>query len=205
MIGAGGPQFLPGLRVGLLGGSFNPAHEGHLAISLAALELLKLDRVVWLVSPHNPLKARADLADYSERLNYARKIAAHPKISISDFEAREGLTYTIDTIARLKRRYRQTKFVLLIGADNLAQLDRWKDWTKLFDAVPIAVLARPGYDRSALAAKAAHRYAKARLPTRAAGLLAGHATPAWTFISTTNRDESASAIRARGEWPANRR
>lgn len=205
MIGAHGPEFLPGQRVGLLGGSFNPAHEGHLAISLAALEVLKLDRVVWLVSPQNPLKASADLADYSERLEQACKIAAHPKITISDFEAREGLTYTFDAVTRLRRRHPTTKFVLLIGADNLAQLPRWKNWTRLFSMIPIAVLARPGYDRSALAAKAAHRYALARLPSRAAAMLASRKPPAWVFISTTHRDESASAIRARGEWPLNPR
>ncbi|MFZ1988383.1 MAG: nicotinate-nucleotide adenylyltransferase, partial [Alphaproteobacteria bacterium] len=197
--------FHPGLRIGLLGGSFNPAHEGHLAISLAALEALKLDRVVWLVSPQNPLKPRADLADYSERLEQARKIAAHPKITISNFEAREGLTYTLDAVTHLKRRHPRTRFVLLIGADNLAQLPRWKNWTRLFAIIPIAVLARPGYDRSALAAKAAHRYARARLPSRAAATLANRHPPAWVFISTTHRDESASAIRARGDWPPNHR
>ena len=198
-------DFPPNLRIGLLGGSFNPAHQGHLAISLAALEVLKLDRVVWLVSPQNPLKARTDLADYSERLEQARKIADHPKIWISDFEARKGLTYTFDAVALLKRCYPRTRFVLLIGADNLAQLPRWKNWTRLFAMIPVAVLARPGYDRSALAAKAAHRYARARLPVRAAATLAGRKPPAWVFISTTHRDESASAIRAKGEWPVNPR
>jgi len=200
-----GADFPPGLRIGLLGGSFNPAHEGHLAISLAALELLKLDRVVWLLSPHNPLKAQDSLADYAERLEEARKIAAHPKITVSDFEAREHLTYTIDTTRRLKQRHPRTRFVLLIGADNLAQLSRWRHWTTLFMTIPVAVLARPGYDRWALAAKAAHRYSRARLPARAAATLASHKPPAWVFISTTHRDESASAIRARGEWPANHR
>jgi nicotinate-nucleotide adenylyltransferase len=194
-------EFSRGLRIGLLGGSFNPAHAGHLAISLAALEILKLDRIVWLVSPQNPLKAPGDLADYASRLEQAHKVAAHPKISISDFEAREGLTYTVNTIAHLKRRYPTTRFVLLIGADNLAQLPRWRNWTRLFEMVPIAVLARPGYDRSALAAKAAHRYARARLAVTDAALLARCKPPAWVFISTTHRDESASAIRARGDWP----
>ena len=194
-------DFPPGLRVGLLGGSFNPAHPGHLAISLAALEVLKLDRVVWLVSPQNPLKASGDMADYAARIEEARKIAAHHKIIVSDFEARERLTYTIDTVARLKRRNPRTRFVLLIGADNLAQLSRWRQWNRLFEMVPVAVLARPGYDRSALAAKAAHRYARARQPLSSAGCLPSRRPPAWVFISTTHRDESASAIRARGEWP----
>ncbi len=198
-------DFLSGLRIGLLGGSFNPAHQGHLAISLAALDVLKLDRIVWLVSPQNPLKAAGDMADRASRIEEARKIAAHPKITISDFEAREGLIYTAHTIARLKRRYPRTRFVLLIGADNLAQLSRWRNWTRIFETIPIAVLARPGYDRSALAAKAAHRYARARLPLRAAATLATRKPPAWVFISTTHRDESASAIRARGEWPSKSR
>ncbi|HXZ68221.1 MAG TPA: nicotinate-nucleotide adenylyltransferase, partial [Alphaproteobacteria bacterium] len=118
-------DFPPNLRIGLLGGSFNPAHAGHLAISLAALEVLKLDRVVWLVSPQNPLKGAHDMADYAARLEAARHAADHPRIIVSDFEARLARPYTIDTITALKARYRAVRLVLLIGADNLVQLPRW--------------------------------------------------------------------------------
>jgi nicotinate-nucleotide adenylyltransferase len=196
-----GPEFPDGLRIGLLGGSFNPAHAGHLAISLVALRTLKLDRVVWLVSPHNPLKATRDLADYEERLAKARALARSPRITVSDFEARAGLTFTIDTVHRLERHHARTRFVLLIGSDNLIQLPRWRNWTGLVGSIPIAVFARPGSQRSALYAMAAQRYTRRRLPLMAAASLPVTRPPAWVFIASTHREESASAIRARGEWP----
>jgi len=194
-------EFPPGLKIGLLGGSFNPAHAGHRAISLVALRALGLDHVVWLVSPQNPLKGAADMADYAARLEAARQAADHPRIVVSDFEARLARPYTIDTITALKARHRAVHLVLLIGADNLVQLPRWRNWTGLFAAVPIAVFARPGSEFAALASKAAQRYRAFRLPLEGARLLPSRPPPSWVFIPYTHRAESASAIRARGEWP----
>ena len=194
-------DFPPGLRIGLLGGSFNPAHAGHRAVSLVALRALKLDRVVWLVSPRNPLKQESDLADYEERLASARNEANHPRIMVSDFERHANLSYTIDTVHALKRRFPTTRFVLLIGADNLAQLPRWRRWTELFESVPIAVFARPGFSHAELASKPAHRYRAGRRPLAAASGLAFARPPAWVFIPYTHRAESATAIRAAGDWP----
>jgi nicotinate-nucleotide adenylyltransferase len=199
-----GSRLPPGLRIGVLGGSFNPAHEGHRAISLAALKALKLDYVVWLVSPHNPLKAEASLANYDKRLAYAREEARHPRILVSDFEARGGFTYTIDTLRALKRRHPRARLVLLLGADNLAELARWRRWSDLFKLVPIAVFARPGYDYAALASKPAGRYRAFRRREAAAPTLATAKPPAWVYIARTHRTESATAIRATGDWPAPR-
>jgi nicotinate-nucleotide adenylyltransferase len=189
-------------RVGLLGGSFNPAHSGHLAISRAALRHLALDRVVWLVSPRNPLKSESSLAAYDERFARAEAaVAGDRRIIVSRFEADHGLRYTIDTITLLRRTCRRTRFVLLIGADNLVSLPRWKNWARLFEAVPIAVFARPGWDRAAPASQAALRFARNRLPLSAATRLASASPPAWVFVPTTHDETSASTIREQGLWP----
>lgn len=141
-------------RIGLLGGSFNPAHSGHRAISLAALDALDLDQVWWLVSPGNPLKETAGMAPLAARLASAKAMARRTRIRPTDIEARLGTVYTVDTIAALQRRYPNHRFVWLMGADNLAQFHRWRDWRRLAREVPIAVIARPGYDRAAHAAVA---------------------------------------------------
>ncbi|MDQ2877864.1 MAG: nicotinate-nucleotide adenylyltransferase [Pseudomonadota bacterium] len=142
-------------RVGLLGGSFNPAHRGHRAISLAAIRTLGLDEVWWLVSPGNPLKDGArDMAPFAVRLASAREVARRAPIRASDLEARLGTRYTVDTIREVQRRYPRTRFVWLMGGDNLAQFDRWKDWRGIARTIPIAVIARPGYDGVARAAPA---------------------------------------------------
>lgn len=141
-------------RVGLLGGSFNPAHGGHRAISLAAIEALELDEVWWLVSPGNPLKDEAAMAPRAVRLASARAMARRARIRPTDIEARLGTVYTADTIAALTRRYPNHHFIWLMGADNLVQFHRWRDWRRIAREVPIAVIARPGYDRAAHAAVA---------------------------------------------------
>jgi nicotinate-nucleotide adenylyltransferase len=194
-----------GQRVGLLGGSFNPAHRGHLAISLAALRLLALDRVVWLVSPQNPLKAKDALADYEARVQSAATMtAAHPRIFVSRFEAEQKLRYSADTIAALKRIRPRTHFVFLMGADNLVSFARWKNWTALFCALPIAVFARPGWDLAAPASQAAERFRHARLPLHSAARLALTPPPAWVYVPFTHDETSATAIRQTGEWPPRR-
>ena len=193
-------EFPSNLRIGLLGGSFNPAHAGHRAIAEVALKQLGLHRVVWLVSPQNPLKAQNGMADFEARYASARALANHPRMTVSAFEEREGTRYTVDTIRRLKQRHPQTHFVFLIGADNLIQLPRWQGWTDIFETVPIAVFARPGWTFAPLFAKAAQRYARARRPlTAARGLALSHA-PAWVFVPYTRRYESGTAIRLRGDW-----
>ena len=142
-------------RIGLLGGSFNPAHGGHRHISLAAIDALGLDEVWWLVSPGNPLKeGKSDMAPFEARLASARLNARRAPIRVSDFEARIGTRYTIDTVAELRLRYPRHRFIWLMGGDTVAQFHQWKDWRKLVESLPIAVISRPGYDRSAHAARA---------------------------------------------------
>jgi nicotinate-nucleotide adenylyltransferase len=188
-----------GRRIGLLGGSFNPAHDGHRHISMLALRQLRLHEVWWLVSPQNPLKPASGMADLSERLAFAKTVARHPQIVVSDIEAHLNTRHTLDTLRRLKRRCGRTRFVWLMGADNLTQISQWRDWTSIFDTVPIAVFARPGYSMLALAGKAAHRYARIRMPARVASGLATRRPPAWVFLHSQLHHASASEIRAAGK------
>ncbi|MGE0652760.1 MAG: nicotinate-nucleotide adenylyltransferase [Alphaproteobacteria bacterium] len=185
-----------GRRIGLLGGSFNPAHGAHRQISLAALGRLGLDEVWWLVSPQNPLKPEAGMAPFATRLAGARAVARHPRIKATGIEARLGTRYTADTILALGRRFPSLNFVWLMGADNLIQIDQWQDWQRIFNAVPVAVFARPTYCFRALAAKAARRFARARLPESQGRSLAKHPPPAWVFVHGRLNPLSASAIRA---------
>ena len=185
------------MRIGLLGGSFNPAHEGHRHISLLALKYLHLDELWWLVSPQNPLKSTNDMAPLSERLASAHAMARHPRIRISDIETRLHTRYTADTLHALRTRYPQTRFVWLMGADNLAQIPHWERWTEIFQSVPIAVFDRATYSYRALAGKAAQRFAKQRIEGRNAGTLADHKAPAWVYFHARRHPASASSIRAR--------
>lgn len=146
-----------GRMIGLLGGSFNPAHGGHVQLSLCALKTLKLDAVWWLVAPHNPLKDAADLAPYQKRFAQAQALVTHPRILISDAERSMKTRYSIDTIRQLKRRFPGTQFVWLMGADNLAQFHRWKKWQQIFAEVPVAVFDRAPYSHRPHRAKAALR------------------------------------------------
>jgi len=188
-----------GRRIGLLGGSFNPAHEGHRHISLLALKLLRLHEVWWLVSPQNPLKPSAGMSELAERFAYAKTVANHPRIVVSDLEAHLNTRYTLDTLRLLRRRCVRTRFVWLMGADNLTQISRWRDWTSIFETVPIAVFARPTYSMLALAGKAAHRYARIRMPDRVASGLANSTPPAWVFLHSRLNPASATEIRAGGK------
>lgn len=183
-------------KIGLLGGSFNPAHDGHRDISLAALTALDLDEVWWLVAPQNPLKSTSGMAPLQARLVEARTMARHPRIRVTDVETRLGTRYTVDTLAKLVGRYRSCCFVWLMGADNLQQIHRWKDWTQIFHLLPIAVFDRPTYTYGALAAKAARRFARQRQRESASHLLALAPTPAWMFVHHRLNPISATAIRA---------
>jgi nicotinate-nucleotide adenylyltransferase len=184
-------------RIGLLGGSFNPAHAGHLHLSRLALERLQLDYVWWLVSPQNPLKPVAGMAPFAERLAAARRVARHPRILVSDIEEKISTQYTLDTVGYLTSVLPNVHFVWLMGADNLGQLPQWHSWTRLFETLPIAVFARPTYSLKVLSGKAAKRYATARLPDRAASRLAECTPPAWVFLHTRLNPASASSIRGR--------
>lgn len=184
-------------RIGLLGGSFNPAHRGHRAISLAALEALGLDEIWWLVSPGNPLKdGAADMAPFDARLASAEEMARGTRIRASDFEVREGTRFTIDTVQRLKQRFPQHRLIWLIGSDNLADLHRWRDWRKLLRELPIAVIRRPGYDRSAHAARAMGWLRRFVRPPGLARRWTEWSTPAIIFPRLPADPTSATAIRA---------
>ena len=139
---------------GLLGGSFNPAHGAHRAVSRFALEALGLDEVWWLVSPGNPLKPKKGMAALDARVRSAKAIARRAPIKVTAIERELGTVYTIDTLRALKQRFRRRQFVWLMGADNLAQFHLWKDWREIAEEMPIAVVNRPGYDDGALASPA---------------------------------------------------
>jgi nicotinate-nucleotide adenylyltransferase len=183
--------------VGLLGGSFNPAHEGHLHIARAAIEQLGLDEVWWLVSPGNPLKPTDGMAPLAERFASAVTRARNGHMRVTDIERDLGTRYTAEAIRRLRARYPRLSFVWLMGADNLAQIPAWKDWSSIFHTVPVAVFARPHYLERALSGAASARFRDGRLPERAARTLARHRPPAWIFIHSRLVAASASAIRAR--------
>jgi len=183
-------------RIGLLGGSFNPAHAGHRHLSVEAIRHLKLDAVWWLVSPQNPLKSGDGMAPQRERLARARRVARHPKLLVTDIETRLGTVYTADTVRRLARLFPHVRFVWLMGADNLIQISRWERWHQIFESVPIAVFARPSYCLRALASVARHRFARFRIAERRARRLAGLRAPRWVFMHTRLHPASATRIRA---------
>ena len=185
-------------RIGLLGGSFNPAHSGHLHLSLAALCHLDLDEIWWMVSPQNPLKPVVGMAPFAQRVEQARQVAAEcRRIRVTDIEDRLGGShYTADTLKSLTRRFPRLRFVWLMGGDNLVQLPRWERWTEIFRTVPIAVFDRPSYSHKALAGIAAHRYARHRVPEQAARRLAEATPPAWVFFHTPLDQTSATRIRS---------
>lgn len=191
--------FLPpdGSRIGLLGGSFNPAHGGHRHISLEALDRLDLNEVWWLVSPQNPLKPAAGMSELGERLESARAVAAHPQIRVTGIERVLATRFTADTLQALVQRLPRVDFVWLMGADNLAQVDRWDRWTRIFHTVPVAVFDRPSYSFTAVTAKAARRFARHRLAESSAKRLADERPPAWVFLHIRKDPRSATAIRAR--------
>ena len=197
--GTGFPPALPGQVIGLLGGSFDPAHDGHVGITRAALARFGLDRVWWLVSPGNPLK-RHGPAPMAERIARARRVMDHPKVIVTGLEARLGTRFTADTLMRLQARYPGVRFVWLMGSDNLAGFHRWENWQSIAATVPIGVLARPGTRLSARFAPAARALAAHRLPDAQARRLGRADAPAWCLIDLPLNPASSSAIRARGQW-----
>jgi nicotinate-nucleotide adenylyltransferase len=188
-----------GQIIGLLGGSFDPAHEGHAHITREALKRFGLDKVWWLVSPGNPLKTEGP-APLEKRLSAARAVMEHPRVSVTDFEAQIGTRYTAETLEALLALYPGVRFVWLMGADNLATFHHWDRWDWIMENVPIGVIARPGQRLTARMSKAADRYAKYRVPARASTLLGRCPPPAWCFVNIPMVNISSTEIRARGGW-----
>lgn len=187
----------PGMRVGLFGGSFNPAHDGHAHVAETALKRLDLDRVIWLVSPQNPLKSARDLQPVGRRMADAAREAVGPAMIVSDVETRLNARYTIDTVRLLKARFPGVRFVWVMGADSLAGFHRWRGWVRLMHELPVAVVARPGSTLSSRLAPAAQRFADARLPGWRARGLAEAAAPAWLYLEAPLNAASSTAIRGR--------
>lgn len=192
-----GLGLMPGMTVGLFGGSFNPAHDGHAHVAETALQRLDLDRVVWLVSPQNPLKDTSQTAPLAERLASARMWAPGPRMIVSDFETRAGTRWTIDTLRALKARYPGVRFVWLMGSDNLESFHRWRGWTDIMRMMPVAVIARPGSLLESRAAPAARRFAGHRVAATEARLLARMQAPAWTYLTAPLNPSSSTALRGR--------
>jgi nicotinate-nucleotide adenylyltransferase len=184
-------------RIGLLGGSFNPAHEGHRHIARLALKRLRLQQVWLMVSPGNPLKPSRGMASQPERLASARGIADGRRIVATEIEGKLHTRYTVDTLRILRTRFPRVRFVWLMGADNLVQLPAWNEWLHIARHTSFAVLPRPTYNESALAGQAARRLAKWRRPARAAAALATFGAPSWLFLPARQNNASATAIRAR--------
>jgi nicotinate-nucleotide adenylyltransferase len=195
------PFYTNGMRIGLLGGSFNPPHAAHRAISLFALKRLQLDRVWWLVTPGNPLKENGALHALGDRMQAAREVADDPRIQVSCLESVIRTRYTIDTINFLRRRASGLRFVWIMGADNLAQFHRWQHWQRIAAQMPIAVIDRPPQSFRALAALAAQALAPYRLPENEAGRLADRRAPAWVFLTGLKLNLSSTTLRnPDGSW-----
>jgi nicotinate-nucleotide adenylyltransferase len=190
------PQTAPGQRIGLLGGSFNPAHEGHLQISQCALKRLELDSVWWLVSPGNPLKSHAELDGQAQRMAAAGAMASRDRrILVTDFEAALPSAFTAATLAFLRRRAPATQFVWLMGADCLVSFHRWRQWRDILGTMPTAVIDRPGWRLRGLSSKAARTYRDHLVPEARAGLLPAMAAPAWAFLTTPLSPQSSTSLR----------
>ncbi len=185
-----------GMRVGLFGGSFNPAHDGHAHVAETALTRLGLDRVVWLVSPQNPLKDARETAPLETRMASAHRWARGPAMIVSDFETRAGTSWTVDTLRALQARHPGVRFVWLMGSDNLESFDLWRGWTDIMRMMPMAVIARPGSLLESRSAPAARRFAFARVPAAQARLLPRMAAPAWTYLAAPLNPRSSTALRA---------
>lgn len=182
--------------VGLLGGSFNPAHKGHVQISELALDLLGLDEIWWIVSPKNPLKSSTELAPFSERFFQSEKLVeSNPKIRVSDIEKKLGTVFTTKTISALTSKHKSSRFIWIMGADNLDELHRWKNWEKLFNQVAVAVFDRPTYSFRSLKSPAAMKYSSSRVSIEYAQSLKSMPPPAWIFLWSSFDSSSSRLIR----------
>ncbi len=194
------PYVRPGQVVGLLGGSFDPPHQGHVHISREALKRFGLDQLWWMVSPGNPLKVHGP-APIERRITACRALVTHPRIHVTDAEAQLGTRYTAQSLRALQAARPGVRFVWLMGADNLAQFDQWQDWRDIMERVPVAVLARPGQRISARMSKAARIYGAARVPAASGHDLGHRAPPVWCFVNVPMVAVSSTRLRAKGAWP----
>jgi nicotinate-nucleotide adenylyltransferase len=190
------PLTSAGQKIGIMGGTFNPSHDGHRIVAETAVKRLGLDRLWWVVTPGNPLKSDNGLPPLCERMNGVRRYAHGPRMKITDFEAELGTPYTAATLAYLKRRHPGVRFVWVMGADNLASFHRWQHWRSIAAAMPIAVVDRPGWRLKALAGPAAAAFARSRQPEAKAYLLALSRAPAWTFLTSRLSPLSSTSLRA---------
>ncbi|MGF1445316.1 MAG: nicotinate-nucleotide adenylyltransferase [Pikeienuella sp.] len=195
-----GPVAMPGQRIGLLGGSFDPPHEGHVHITRWALRRLALHRVWWLVSPGNPLKADGP-AEIDRRVAACRALIQHPRVVVTDIERHLGSPYTARTLGALSRRYPGVRFVWLMGADNLTGFHRWDRWEWILRRYPVGVMARPGEQLKAGFSPAARRFSEGRVRQNAAAALGCLPTPSWVLLTGPMSEASSTAIRRRGDWP----
>lgn len=189
------PPFGRGQRIGLFGGSFNPAHRGHVAAAEEALKAARLDWIWWMVSPQNPLKDPRDTGDFFHRLKIARRIACHPRFRVTAFEKAIASRMTADTLTALQPFLAEARFVWIMGADSLASLHRWRHWRLLPKTLPLLVVDRPGWAFRALSSPAAKEFGAWRLKEHEAALLPGMKPPAWVFLNLPLRKESSTAIR----------
>ncbi|MFK7944760.1 MAG: nicotinate-nucleotide adenylyltransferase [Paracoccaceae bacterium] len=193
------PLAVPGQRIGLLGGSFDPPHQGHVHISEWALRAAELDWLWWLVSPGNPLKKNGP-ADLDKRLQACRAILTHPRAVVSDVERRLPTAFTADTMIHLAERHRGVRFVWVMGADNLASFHQWQGWRWIIETWPLLVLARPGQQLAAGLSPAARAYEHLRRPASAATMLGRDGRAGWCLLTGPMSDRSSTAIRGQGGW-----
>lgn len=195
-IGVRTPLVMPHQRIGIMGGSFNPPHEGHAVVAATALRRLDLDQLWWLVTPGNPMKSHDCLAPLAERMAACEALTSDPRMHVTAFEAELRTPYTAATLRFLRRRYPKTSFVWIMGADNLATFHRWQRWRDITRDMPIAVVDRPGWRLASLASPAAHALARTRLPESLAMTLGRRPPPRWTLLSTRLSHASSTQIRA---------
>jgi nicotinate-nucleotide adenylyltransferase len=193
------PPHAAGMRIGLFGGSFNPAHEGHRLVATQCLKRLALDALWVMVSPGNPLKDHSSLAPLADRIATARAVMDDPRIHVTGFEAEHDFHYTFDTLSYLRRTCETARFVWIMGADSLMTFDHWERWQDIAALAPIAVYARPGANLRATFSPAAIALKRFRIPEEAAETLAGRDPPAWVYLRGVMSTQSSTAIRARRE------
>lgn len=193
------PKAAGGQRIGLYGGSFDPAHDAHVHVTKEALKRFNLDRIWWLFSPGNPLKEDGP-APIETRLAFAKSLFQHRGVEMTDVEAVLGTKYTHDTLDVLQSKFPNVKFTWLMGADNLIQFDQWQNWQGIMNSMPVGVWARPGLRVGARTSKAAQVFRRNRLPQRNSRAVSGSKSPAWCFTNIPMRSESSSEIRASGQW-----